>query len=190
MSAYDRIAWHKFLESHEAGIEKSCVRSVQVADEHETGEYVEERVGSNAGRFAQVVLHWSHESSLPVSSTMVTFCGGVPTDRETVRVTLWVNWSLFGISRVLRGRARVLLRGLRWVDFGTKKGSVDEKTGWVSSTKNVVESESNRLGEFMAEFNSSNGHGVLFGEMMNSEQNYNSNTAYISNPNNDGDWGN
>lgn len=41
------------------------------------------------------MLHCSHESSLPVSRTMVTFCGGVPTERETVRVTLWVKGSLF-----------------------------------------------------------------------------------------------
>lgn len=41
------------------------------------------------GREMWVELHWSHESSLPVSRTMVTFCGGVPTVRETVRVTLW-----------------------------------------------------------------------------------------------------
>ncbi|KAL9332531.1 hypothetical protein ACSQ67_002141 [Phaseolus vulgaris] len=37
---------------------------------------------------------WSHESSLPVSRTMVTLCGGVPTVSETVKVTLWWNESL------------------------------------------------------------------------------------------------
>lgn len=34
------------------------------------------------------VLQWSQESSLPVSRTMVTCCGGVPTESVTVRDTL------------------------------------------------------------------------------------------------------
>lgn len=62
-----------------------------------------------------VVLHFSHESSLPVSRTMVTFCGGVPTERDIVRVTLCLNGSLFGalgkdpngISWVLRGKTSI-----------------------------------------------------------------------------------
>lgn len=45
-------------------------------------------------------LQRSHESSLPVSRTMETFCGGVPTERETVRETLW--WK----SSLLDGRER------------------------------------------------------------------------------------
>lgn len=39
-------------------------------------------------------LQWSHESSLPVSRTMVTLCGGEPTVSETVSVTLCWNESL------------------------------------------------------------------------------------------------
>lgn len=62
------------------------------------------------GCLIRVEFECSHESSLPVSSTIVTFCGGVPTERETVRVTLWVNGSLFGdenpdeICWVFRGK--------------------------------------------------------------------------------------
>lgn len=53
-------------------------------------------------------LQWSQESSLPVSRTMVTFCGGEPTVSETVSVTLWWNESLReGVCVcVLRGRRR------------------------------------------------------------------------------------
>lgn len=60
------------------------------------------------------LLQWSHESSLPVSMTIVTFCGGVPTVRETVRLTLCRKGSLSGdrgtdsggITWVLRGKIR------------------------------------------------------------------------------------
>lgn len=40
-------------------------------------------------------LQWSQESSLPVSRTMVTVCGGEPRVRETVKVTLWRKASSF-----------------------------------------------------------------------------------------------
>jgi len=46
--------------------------------------------------FVFVLLQWSQESSLPVSMTMETFCGGVPTVMEIVRLTLWLNRSLLG----------------------------------------------------------------------------------------------
>lgn len=39
--------------------------------------------------FVDVELQCSHDSSLPVSRTIVTFCGGEPTDKDTVKVTLW-----------------------------------------------------------------------------------------------------
>ena len=55
-----------------------------------------DRVGSNVVGVVSVLLQWSQESSLPVSRTMVTFCGGEPTVSETVRDTLWWNESLFG----------------------------------------------------------------------------------------------
>lgn len=44
-SAYDRTAWQRLLESHEAGTEKSRVRVVQMGDEQMTGEYEEDWVG-------------------------------------------------------------------------------------------------------------------------------------------------
>lgn len=58
------------------------------------------------------MLQRSHESSLPVSRTMETSWGGVPTEREAVRETLWWKKSLLGgfgmdpdgIFWVLRGR--------------------------------------------------------------------------------------
>lgn len=50
--------------------------------------------GSNTDPSFGSFLQWSHESSLPVSRTMVTGCGGVPTRRETDRVTLWRKGSL------------------------------------------------------------------------------------------------
>lgn len=86
-SAYERVAWQRLLESHEAGMGKSLVCVVQVGDEQVTGEYDEERVGSNP--VGDVLLQRSHESSLPVSMTMETFCGGEPTERDTERLMLW-----------------------------------------------------------------------------------------------------
>lgn len=61
------------------------------------------------------MLQCSQESSLPVSITMETFCGGVPTVRDTVRLTLWWKGSLFGdlgtdpegITWVLSGRISI-----------------------------------------------------------------------------------
>lgn len=61
---------------------------------------------------AAVLRQWSQESSLPVSSTMMAGCGGVPAETETVRETLWWKESLFGgrgrdwegICLALRGR--------------------------------------------------------------------------------------
>lgn len=41
-------------------------------------------------------LQLSHESSLPVSSTIVAFCGGEPTEMVIVRVTLCWKESLLG----------------------------------------------------------------------------------------------
>lgn len=70
---------------------------------------------------AGVFLQWSHESSLPVSRTMVTCCGGEPTDNRTVRDTLCWKESLFGgrgiepggICWALRGKITVLGMELR-----------------------------------------------------------------------------
>ena len=55
-SAYDRTAWQRFLESHEAGMEKSWVRVVQVGDEQVMGEYEVDRLGSKAGWEIRVLL--------------------------------------------------------------------------------------------------------------------------------------
>ncbi|KAE8714822.1 hypothetical protein F3Y22_tig00110187pilonHSYRG00091 [Hibiscus syriacus] len=67
----------------------------------------------------------AHDSSLPVSRIMVTFCGGEPTDKETVKVTLWWKPSLLVVApaaskaveeeeklgtNVSGGRPRVVLR--------------------------------------------------------------------------------
>lgn len=104
------MVWQSFLGSQEAGMGKSRVRVVQVGEVQGTGEYDVDRTGSNTDLNFGSFLQWSHESSLPVSNTMVTGCGGVPTRRETERVTLWRKGSLLadlgpdpdGICWVLR----------------------------------------------------------------------------------------
>lgn len=57
---------------------------------------------------AELLLHLTQESSLPVSMMKERFWGGVPTAMETARVTLWWKRSLlcggFGICWVMRGR--------------------------------------------------------------------------------------
>lgn len=50
--------------------------------------YEEERIGLKMEFKFGSFLQCSHESSLPVSRTMVTFCGGEPTVSDTVNVTL------------------------------------------------------------------------------------------------------
>lgn len=99
---------------------KSRVRVVQMGEVHGVGVYEEERSGLKIVFFVFVFgfLQWSHESSLPVSRTMVTLCGGVPTVSETVNVTLWRNKSLRGEANcetrpcgsvwVLRGNMRTV----------------------------------------------------------------------------------
>jgi hypothetical protein len=77
-------------------------------------------------------LQWSQESSLPVSRTMVTLCGGEPTVSETVKVTLWRKESLFegfgsdppcGSVWVLRGNISAFCVAEReyWGGFIMKK---------------------------------------------------------------------
>ena len=81
-----------------------------------------------------VFLQCSQESSLPVSRTMVTLCGGEPTVSVTVKVTLWwkeillVGFSRFGAKPcgsvwVLRGNMSVFCVAQRetWVWFIIKK---------------------------------------------------------------------
>lgn len=68
-----------------------------------------------------------------MSSTMVTFCGGEPTERETVKETLWrkeslsaaaetvkdegfLKWEeMWGKDWVLSGKMSVWLVGKEWV---------------------------------------------------------------------------
>lgn len=96
------------------GIEKSRVRVLQVGEVHGSGAYDLDLSGSNTEFKPGVFLQWSHESSLPVSNTIDTGCGGVPTKRVTVKVTLWWNGSLLvdlanepgWIFCVFRGRIR------------------------------------------------------------------------------------
>jgi hypothetical protein len=61
------------------------------------------------------VAQRSHESSLPVSRITVAFWGGVPTERETVKLTLWWNLSLFGALGKEEG-------GMDWVFRGKMRG--------------------------------------------------------------------
>jgi hypothetical protein len=50
-SAYERVAWQRLLESHEAGMGKSRVRVVQVVEEQGTGLYEEEKFGLKNGPY-------------------------------------------------------------------------------------------------------------------------------------------
>lgn len=68
---------------------KSRVWVVQTGEEQGTGVYDVECSGSYDNGVVGVFLQCSHESSLPVSSTMMTGCGGDPTVRVTVKETLW-----------------------------------------------------------------------------------------------------
>lgn len=93
-------------------MEKSRVRVMQTGEEHEIGLYEDECIGSYVKSCVCVFLQWSHVSSLPVSSTMMTGCGGDPTVSLTVRVTLWLNESFLGgpgaICWILRGKIETL----------------------------------------------------------------------------------
>lgn len=82
--------------SQETGTLKSRVRVLQVLEAQGTGLYEVERKELNHNGVVGVFLHLSHESSLPVSSTTVTGCGGDPTVNVTVKETLWWNDSLLG----------------------------------------------------------------------------------------------
>lgn len=44
----------------------------------------------------EVFVQWSHESSLPVSRTILMVCGGEPAVRETVSVTSCVKGIFIG----------------------------------------------------------------------------------------------
>lgn len=66
------MAWHKLLLSQEGGTVKSRVCVVQMDEEHGTGVYEVECNGSYDDGVVGVFLQWSHESSEPVSNTMVT----------------------------------------------------------------------------------------------------------------------
>jgi len=75
---------------------------MQMEEVQGTGEYDVDRAGLNKELTFGFFLQWSHESSLPVSNTIVTGWAGVPTRRETVRVTLCRKGSLF-VGRGPRG---------------------------------------------------------------------------------------
>lgn len=80
--------------SHETGTGKSRVRVLQTGEVQGIGVYVEEMRGLKMEFKFGSFLQCSHESSLPVSRTMVTFCGGEPNVSETVKVTLCWKESL------------------------------------------------------------------------------------------------
>ncbi|PON45808.1 hypothetical protein PanWU01x14_255890 [Parasponia andersonii] len=100
---------------------RSRVRVRHIGEEQGTGEYEEEASGSKTELRFGDFLQWSQESSLPVSRTMVTVCGGDPMVNETVNVTLWRKESLLegfgadpdcgGGAWSFSGRMRVLVEG-------------------------------------------------------------------------------
>ena len=89
---------------------RSRVRVLQTGEVHGVGVYEEDSFGLNVEFKFGYFLQWSQESSLPVSRTMVTLCGGDPTVSETVKVTLCLKGSLreggLGSVWVFRGNMR------------------------------------------------------------------------------------
>ena len=86
------------------------------------------------------MAQWSQESSLPVSRTMVTLCGGDPTVNVTVNVTLCRNESLLlvgieplGVAWILSGKMRCCVGG----GFGGERER--ERVFGVKKKKNMVE---------------------------------------------------
>lgn len=70
-----------------------------------------------------------------MSRTMVTSCGGDPTVRETVRVTLWWKESLFGgFDRGLPDEIRFVLRGRMRIFFVEERQRFD----WRNIERNVI----------------------------------------------------
>lgn len=78
-SAYEMMTWQSLSVSHEAGMGRSRVRFVQTEEVQGIVEYEEEAKGLKKELKFCDLLQWSQESSLPVSRTMVIFCGGEPT---------------------------------------------------------------------------------------------------------------
>lgn len=83
------MTWQSLFGSHETGMVKSRVRVLQIGEVHGVGVYEEEWRGLKL-EFEFGIFFWqfNHESSLPVSRTIVMFCGGEPMVNETVKVTL------------------------------------------------------------------------------------------------------
>lgn len=99
---------------------------MQVEEEQGIGVYEDDRTGLNVEDEEEEfcdLLQWSHESSLPVSMTIVTFCGGVPTVSETVRLTLCRKGSLSGDLRTDPGGITWVLRGRIRAGFSEEQSS-------------------------------------------------------------------
>lgn len=82
------MKWQSLAGSQETGRGRSRVRVSQVGEEQGILVYVLEARGLKMDVKFGSFLQRSQESSLPVSRTIVMFCGGVPMVREAVRVTL------------------------------------------------------------------------------------------------------
>lgn len=85
------MTWHNFLGSQETGNVKSRVWVMQMGDVQGIGVYEVECKGSYDKGVVGVFLQWRYGSSLPVSSTMMTGCGGEPTVSVMVKETLWLK---------------------------------------------------------------------------------------------------
>lgn len=66
------MAWQRPFESQETGSVKSRVLVLHVGDKHGIARYVDESEGFKVNGVVGVLLQCNQESSLPVSSTMVT----------------------------------------------------------------------------------------------------------------------
>lgn len=97
---------------------------MHVGEEQGIAEYEEETRGLKIKGVVGVFLQWTQESSLPVSSTMTTCCGGDPIERETVSETLWWKATLFGgfeaeidgVFLAMRGRINECLVAIDWMN--------------------------------------------------------------------------
>jgi len=88
------MTWQSLSGSQEAGRIRSRVLVLHMDELHGAVVYEDESRGLKVEFRLGSCLQWSQESSLPVSRTMVTFCGGEPTVSETVSVTLCWKESL------------------------------------------------------------------------------------------------
>lgn len=145
------MKWQSLAGSQVTGRVRSLVRVLQVCEEQGILVYVLEARGLKMDVKFGSFLQRSQESSLPVSRTIVMFCGGVPMVREAVRVTLWWNKSLPVVfEELLEKSLRVEIWWLFWIlrgniigDWFEEKHCLDRKkmkeiNSWTRSRRKTM----------------------------------------------------